>query len=148
MSDSALRGTFEEAVETAIAAFPGNRFAGLIDAGQLTMPHYHRLLLMIFHQTFRAPQSFALAGAMMHGRQLEARNYLIAHAAEEHTHWQWALNDLDKTGYTGPDPRAAPPPPACAAYIAFNYYIALQHPIARLAIAAVLDHIRTHFHLK
>ena len=31
------------------------------------------------------------------------------------------------------------PPPACAAYIAFNYYIALQHPIARLAIAVVLE---------
>ena len=130
---------FEQSVAAAIAVFPGNRFTQLIDEERIVVADYHRLLLMIFHQTFRAPQSFALAGAMMPERHLAARNYLITHAAEEHTHWQWALNDLEQTGYVGADPRLSTPPPACAAYIGFNYYVSLQHPIARLAIASVLE---------
>lgn len=133
------RVAFESAVAQAIEAFPANSLARRIEAAEFGFPEYHRLLNTIFHQTFRAPQSFALAGAMMPSHHLTARNYLIRHAAEEHTHWEWALNDLEKTGYAGPDPREEVPSPACAAYIGFNYFIALQHPIARLSIAAVLE---------
>ncbi len=133
------KADFQHCVSAAIESFPTNAMARKIDAGTFTMADYHQLLLMIFHQTYRTPQSFALAGAMMDDKHIEVRSYLIAHAAEEQDHWKWALNDLEKTGYTGPDPRESLPSPAAAAYIAFNYFIALQQPVARLGIASVLE---------
>jgi hypothetical protein len=133
------RARFDAAVKGGIEAFLGTDLAASIDAGRFTLADYHRLLLILFHQTFRAPQSFALAGAMMADQHIDARNYLIQHAADEHLHWQWILNDLKSTGFTGDDPRLSVPPPACVAYISFNYFIALQVPVARLAIASVLE---------
>ncbi len=51
------------------------------------------------------------------------------------------MDDLKATGYTGPDLRSEPPHYSTQAYIGLNYYIAEQVPIARLAIAAVLEGI-------
>lgn len=129
---------FRTVVYEAIQGFSANPMFRRIDEGRLTISDYHRLLLVIFHQTFRSPQSFALAGAMVADVHLDARNYLIRHSQEELLHWQWALSDLQSTGYPE-DPREQPPTPACAAYIGFNYFIALRFPLARLAIAAVLE---------
>jgi len=51
------------------------------------------------------------------------------------------LNDLQNTGYAKEDVRSSLPLPACQNYVAFNYYVALKMPIARLAIATVLEGI-------
>lgn len=132
---------FMETVQAAVDRFPGNRMCARLDAGAFTMPDYHAILLMIFHQTFEGPSTFALAGAHCAPRRHEVRDYLLHHADEEKAHWQWVINDLRRTGYAGPDPRDLFPQPACQAYIAFNVYTALRNPMARLAIAATLESI-------
>ncbi|MBS0367469.1 MAG: iron-containing redox enzyme family protein [Proteobacteria bacterium] len=130
---------FESKVTALVEQFPTNRLMTILDQGAFTMSSYHALLLTLFHQVQNGPGTFALAGAMLPPHLWEARHYLLHHADEEKTHWQWILNDLEATGYAGSDPRETAPRPACAAYIAYNYYIALRNPIARLAIASVLE---------
>ena len=132
---------FEIRVNELVAQFPDNRLVRLLEHNEVTMTHYHSLLLMLFHQVQNTSGSFAMAGAMLPPRMWEARHYLFHHADEEKTHWQWILNDLASTGYKGNDPREISPPAASAAYIAYGYYVALRQPIARLAVAAVLEGI-------
>jgi len=132
---------FELKVNDLVAQFPENQFMKRLDRNELNRSHYQSLLLMLLHQTVNGPGALAMAGAMLPPSMWEARQYLLHHADEEKTHWQWILNDLSSTGYSGSDPRESPPHPACAAYIGYNYYIALRYPIARLAIAAVLEGI-------
>lgn len=138
MSD---RRSFIDAVGEAIAAFPENRICRRLDEGRLEMADYHALLRMLFHQTWEGPATFALAGAHCDPRHERARAYLIHHADEEKLHYQWVINDLRATGDVGPDPRTTLPAPACQAYVAFNWFVATRAPIARLAIAAVLEGI-------
>lgn len=133
--------TIEEAVET----FPKNGMCRLLESEQFSMSHYHSILQMIFHQTFQGPSTFALAGAHCDLRLHEVRDYLLHHADEEKSHWQWVISDLRKTGYTGPDPKDTFPETACQAYIAFNVYTAVKFPLARLAIAAVLESIGANY---
>ncbi len=135
------REQFLEAVQQAVEGFPRNRVCSRLDAGQFSMSDYHAILLMIFHQTFEGPSTFALAGAHCSPRLHEVRDYLLQHADEEKSHWEWVINDLRNTGYAGPDPRTLFPRPACQAYIAFNVYTAIRMPVARLAIAATLESI-------
>lgn len=128
-------------VENAITVFQQNRLCQKIDSGNLEMSDYHKILRMIFHQTFEGPSTFALAGVNCTNQFQTAKDYLLHHANEEKTHWQWVLNDLAQTGYQGEEVKGSLPLPACQNYIAFNYYVALKMPIARLAIAAVLEGI-------
>lgn len=139
--DLETRDAFLRLVDEGVAAFPRNRICLLADAGTLTREDYHQILLMIFHQTFEGPSTFALAGAHCPPRYHEARDYLLHHADEEKAHWQWVINDLRNTGYTGPDPRTLFARPACQAYVAFNVYTAMRAPLARLGIAMVLESI-------
>ena len=132
---------FRAAVEAAVAGFPENAVCQALDAETFEMEDYHRLLLTLFHQTFEGPGTFALAGFQAPMRFETARHYLMHHAEEESEHWRWVINDLKRTGYTGPDPRQTYPSPETQAYVAFNVYTATRHPIARLAIAAVLEGI-------
>jgi len=132
---------FLKIVDEAVSAFPDNNICRVADSGDLKMEQYHAILLMIFHQTFHGPSTFALAGANCDPRWHHARDYLLHHAAEERSHWQWVINDLQNTGYTGPSPLELFPKPACQAYVAFNTYTAMRAPIARLAIATVLESI-------
>jgi long-chain acyl-CoA synthetase len=135
------RESFLQVMEAAVAAFPDNRLCRKLDAGALTLADYQSLLRMLFHQTFEGPSTFALAAAHCAPRHQQARDYLIAHAEEEKSHWQWVINDLRATGDHGPDPRTLFAEPACAAYVAFNVYTAIRQPLARLGIAAVLEGI-------
>lgn len=96
---------------------------------------------MIFHQTFEGPSTFALAGAHCNPKEHIVRDYLLHHADEEKSHWEWVISDLKNSGYKGADPRSLFPQPACQAYIAFNVYTAIRAPIARLGIASVLESI-------
>lgn len=133
--------TFLQTVERSVELFPQNGMCRLLDAGKFSMGNYHSILLMIFHQTYEGPSTFSLAAAHCPLNQSQAREYLQAHADEEKLHWQWVINDLKNTGYAGPDPRQNFPQTACQAYVAFNVYTAMRAPLARLAIAVVLESI-------
>ncbi len=124
-----------------VAAFLDNGMIARLEARDLEMADYHRLLLTLFHQTYEGPSTFALAGFHTPLHFEDAREYLMHHAEEEAEHWKWVITDLKKTGYEGPDPRSFFPCPATQAYVAFNVYTATRHPLARLAIAAVLEGI-------
>ena len=133
------RADFLKVVESAVARFPENRLCRKVDEGTLVVEDYHAILLMIFHQTFEGPSTFALAGSLCPKKHYKVRDYLLLHADEEKSHWEWVIEDLKNTGYKGPDPRETFPQPACQAYVAFNVYTALRFPIARLGIATVLE---------
>jgi hypothetical protein len=135
------RESFLAACAVAVAGFPENRLCRRLDAGELTLPDYRALLRMLFHQAFEGPSTFALAAAHCPARHFRARDYLLAHADEEKSHWEWILADLRAVDDPLPDPRTQLPAPACAAYVAFNVYTALRYPLARLGIAAVLEGI-------
>jgi len=130
-----------EAVDEAIEAFPHNRLCQRVDAGTLELKHYHAILTTIFHQTYSSPYTFARAAVNCSWRCEAAKDYLLRHAEEERTHWRWVLNDLSSTGHEGPSPRAGFPHQTCQAYIGLNYYMADEMPVARLAVAAVLEGI-------
>ena len=132
---------FRETVDRAIEAFPHNRVCTLVDRDAFELTDYHKVLRMIFHQVREGPFAFALAGVNCPPHMRTAKEYLLHHADEEKLHWRWILNDLEKTGYTGDSLESSFPLPAAQNYISFNYYIALKLPIARLAIATVLEGI-------
>lgn len=132
---------FELTVTAAINGFPSARLLQRADTGQVEMRHYHAILSTLFHQTYSSPYTFARAAVNCSWHHEGAKEYLLRHAEEERTHWRWILDDLKATGYTGPDLRHEPPHYSAQAYIGLNYYIAEQVPIARLAIAAVLEGI-------
>src|SRR5689334_19374466 len=131
----------KQVVKDGVEAFRTNRMCQLVDQNQFTLDHYHSLLLMIFHQTFHGPSTFALSSAHCDPRYYEVRDYLMHHADEEKNHWEWVISDLKTTGYTGSDPRQIFPRTACQSYVSFNIYVSLKHPVARLAIAAMLESI-------
>ena len=138
MSD---RETFRKAVAEGVSGFPDNAICRALDDGTIEMADYHRLLSTLFQQTYEGPGTFALAGFSCPHRFERARQFLVHHAEEEQDHWRWVVNDLKRTGYAGPDPRETYPCPDTQAYVAFNVYTATRHPVARLAIAAVLEGI-------
>jgi hypothetical protein len=132
---------FRAVVRRQIDAFPDNALVRLIDSKQIEMRHYHVVLTTIFHQTRSGPYTFALAAANCPWRFEIAKEYLLRHAEEERSHWRWVLDDLRSTGYRGPDPSAMHPPATAAAYSALNVAAATAMPLARLAMAAVLEGI-------
>ena len=135
------RVTFERTVAAAIEEFPRGRLLQRADSGNVEMKHYHAILSTLFHQTYSGPYTFAKAAANCSWRQETAKEYLLRHAEEERTHWRWILDDLQATGYAGPDLRKEPPHYSAQAYVGLNYYIAEHVPVARLATAAVLEGI-------
>src|SRR5262245_22395358 len=122
---------FRAAVRDGVEEIGGNRLFTKLEDGRFTVADYHALLTTIFHQTYHAAATFALAGAHCDPNLPGIRDYLIEHASEERLHWQWVLQDLAATGHPGPDPRSSFPPPACQDYLAFNYYVAVRYPVAR-----------------
>lgn len=135
------RVTFESIVADQIAQFPNSRLCRRVEAGSVAMNHFHAILMTLFHQTYNGPYTFARAAVNCDWRHEMAKEYLLRHAEEERTHWRWVLDDLRATDYAGPSPRDLPPHPTCTAYLGLNYFIADHVPVARLAIAAVLEGI-------
>jgi hypothetical protein len=76
------------------------------------------------------------------------RTYLFHHAEEEKNHWVWILEDLESTGYKGKDPRGDFPNWAAQAYLSYGVYLSFFNPLARLAMANVLEGISGQFGLK
>src|SRR4030095_3509171 len=131
-----LRNTTDQA----IGQFPENLVCRKVDTGDFELADYQKILRMIFHQVREGPFTFAMAGVNCGPHQRGAKEYLLHHAEEEKLHWRWVVNDLKETGYQS-NPESLLPLPACQDFISFNYYIALKMPIARIAIAMVLEGI-------
>jgi hypothetical protein len=136
---------FHREVTAAIAAFPSAKLVQRVADGSVCLAHYHAILTTLFHQTYSSPYTFAKAAANCPWAHEGAKEYLLRHAEEERSHWRWVLDDLKATAYAGPDPRQQFPHPNCEAYISFNERIAEHMPIARLAIASVLEGIGAAF---
>ncbi len=130
---------FSTLVRTLVESFPTNATCRKLDSGAFGMDDYHFFLNMIFHQTFVGPSTFSLAGGQCDHRRFELRDYLMEHAEEERSHWRWVIEDLQNTGFAGPDPRSRFPYPACQRFVAFNTYCAVRMPAARLGNAAFLE---------
>lgn len=131
-----------ETAETIVELFPKNQVCRRIDSQEFQMQDYHKILLMLFHQVSETSSSYSLAAANLDlFRHDAAKDYLMLHAEEEKSHWHWCLNDLNETGYTGKDPSQLLPSPECSSYIAFSFYVAFRVPLARLAIAYVIESI-------
>ena len=136
---------FLDVVQRQVALFSAAPPLQKLKKGDFALADYHRALLTIFHQVYESASTFSLAAAFMESCRCEAKAYLMQHAEEEKLHWRWIISDLRNTGYDGPDPRTLPPASSAAAYIGYNYYIALKFPLGRLAIAATLESIGANF---
>ena len=130
-----------QTVAQAIAEFEKNTAFAAVERGEFTRQDYQQLLLHLFYQTYEGPSSFALAGVNCALQNKAASEYLLAHAEEENLHYRWVIDDLKSVGYTGPSPVDLTPPPDTLAYVSFNFYIAQRQPLARFAIATVLEGI-------
>ena len=111
----------------------------LIDNNEFEMEHLHNLLNSLFHQVYNGSASFALAGSMCDSRFFKIREYLFHHAEEEQDHWKWIIQNLRDTGFEGADPRETFPSFQTQAYVSFAMYLAHKQPVARLAMAFVLE---------
>lgn len=136
---------FRDTVGDHVAAFKAAGLVKRVERDDVSLTHYHAILTTLFHQTRSSPFTFAEAAANCDWRHEAAKEYLLQHAEEERTHWRWVLNDLRNSGYDGPDPRSLFPHPTCEAYISFNERVAKRMPVARLAIACVLEGIGAAF---
>src|SRR5688500_7822036 len=88
------RNELQSRAAKAIENFRENRIFQTLDSGPITKADYQSLLLMIFHQTFEVPGTFALAGVNCSTRFQQVKEYLFHHADEEKSHWQWVIDDL------------------------------------------------------
>ena len=138
---SGLAMTFDGAVKAQIAAFPSARLIRRVEAGSVTMAHYHAILRTLFHQSYHGPYNMALAAVRCAWRHEAAKEFLLKHAEEESAHWRWVIDDLRATGYVGPSPRDELPHPTCEAYVSFAERVSEQAPYARLATNSVLEGI-------
>ncbi len=116
-----------------------NAIIDLIDNNEIELEHFHCLLNTLFHQVYTSSTSFALAGVMCDNRYFKIREYLFHHAEEEQDHWKWIVQNLRDTGFGGPDPREIFPSFHTQSYISFAMYLAHKQPVARLAMAFVLE---------
>jgi hypothetical protein len=131
--------TVRDAALGAIREFyTGNRVLSAISEGAWMREDYARLLLNLYHQVQTGTLSFGVAAAACDGRRARLREYLLAHAAEEIRHYEWAHADLRSIGIEQ-DPAQALPSPEVLAFIAFNHFMATFLPPARLASSAVLE---------
>ncbi|MEQ9328412.1 MAG: hypothetical protein RJQ21_14090 [Rhodospirillales bacterium] len=139
------RQEFLNIVNDAVIRFPDNRMCQRVIAGEMSLPDYHNLLLTLFHQVYEAPTSMALAAATCDPEQEVAKEYLLMQADQAKEQWKLIKTDLDATGFAGPDPHNQFPSPPCQAYVAFNFYIAVKAPMARIATGLVLKTIGASF---
>jgi len=136
---------FLDVIQKQVELFSELMLLKRLDAGTFSLSDYQRILLRLFHQVCESANTFSLAATFVEPARFEVKSYLMRHAEEEKLHWQWILSDLRNTGYSGVDPLISLPYPEVAAYIGYNYYVALKCPIGRLAIAAMLESIGANF---
>lgn len=133
---------FRQARDASIEKFVNdNALLTSIDEGSVNVQDYRGLLSALHYQTLKSPVSFAIAGARC-CRQEYSRavaDYLIHHANDENGHHKWLESDAEHVGGMTYCPDTEFPPTASAVYVAFNFYIAEEFPVGRLAIASVLE---------
>lgn len=139
------RKDFTDALNDITLGFPDNQAARRILNGAFELSDYHALLLALFHTTYEGPSISALAASHLPEGYEAARQALLANAAQAGGQWQWVLEDLRNTEFGGPDPRTTFPGTEAQAYVAYNYYIAIKAPPARLGILAVIDSLAAGF---
>lgn len=139
------RKDFIDALNDITLAFPDNQSARRILTGEFELSDYHGLLLSLFHTTYEGPSISALAASHLPDGFETARQALLRNAAQASAHWEWILDDLARTGFEGPDPRSTFPGTDAQAYVAYNYYVAIKAPVARLGVLSVIDAIATNF---
>jgi pyrroloquinoline quinone (PQQ) biosynthesis protein C len=109
-------------------------------AGEPDLAIYRRYLTNVFHYACHSAEVIALAGARCARSNPHASRYLLKHAEEEMGHEAWALDDLSALGVDEAAVRASRPVPACAAMIAFEYYVAGRaNPIGLFGWLYVLE---------
>jgi pyrroloquinoline quinone (PQQ) biosynthesis protein C len=109
-------------------------------AGEPDLALYGRYLTNVFHYACHSAEVIALAGARCARSHPDASRYLLHHAEEEMGHELWALDDLKALGIHDQAARATRPVPACAAMIAFEYYIAgRDNPVGLFGWLYVLE---------
>jgi pyrroloquinoline quinone (PQQ) biosynthesis protein C len=109
-------------------------------AGEPDLAIYRRYLTNVFHYACHSAEVIALAGARCARSHPDASRYLLHHAEEEMGHEAWALDDLSALGIDEAAVRASRPVPACAAMIAFEYYVAGRaNPIGLFGWLYVLE---------
>jgi hypothetical protein len=99
--------SFEAAVRALVAQGANIPLLRRVDEGRVTIHDYHSVLTTLFHQVSSSSSTFALAASQLDQDYWEAKAYLLHHADEEKTHWQWILSDLRETGFTGVMPDQA-----------------------------------------
>ncbi len=139
------RSEFLQLVEREVEAFPKAKLLQKVLNKTVTIDDYHKALISIYHQSRTSPLTFALAATSCQAHHWEIQSYLLRHADEEKTHWQWCLTDLEKTGYRGPAAPETFPTAATSAYIAFNYFVSTYMPAARLGIAMMLESLGANY---
>ncbi|MFA7429360.1 MAG: hypothetical protein WCZ23_04285 [Rhodospirillaceae bacterium] len=139
------RKDFIDALNDITLAFPDNQSARRILTGEFELSDYHGLLLSLFHTTYEGPAISALAASHLPDGYESARQALLRNAAQAGNHWEWILDDLTRTGFEGPDPRTTFPGTEAQAYVAYNYYVAIKAPVARLGVLSVIDAIAANF---
>jgi Iron-containing redox enzyme len=134
-----------KASQRAIEGFSGNRVFVNLKEGTWDEKQYHGLLLTLLYQVYQGTMSFAAAAANCPPRLTMLREFLVHHAHEEMPHYKWIIDDLNSTGYQGPDPLTLLPPPSTLAYVSFNINNAQHAPGSRLASSIVLEGIGQRF---
>lgn len=139
------RRDFLSALSTATLSFPDNLAARRMIAGTFGRDDYHRLLLSLHHIARSVPVSTRRAAERCPAPLHLARAFLEDNASRVARHPALLADDLAASGYAGPPPQDTAPGVATAAYIAFNADLAEHHPLARLAVIAVMDAISASF---
>ncbi len=131
--------TMREAAQASIKEFyTGNRVLTAIAEGVWTREDYARLLFNLFHQVHTGTLSFGVAAAHCRPQWVQLREYLLAHAAEEMRHYEWARQDLRSIGVET-EPAETLPSPEVLAFVSLNHFAAGFLAPARLASSAVLE---------
>lgn len=131
-----LKAEVDEAIES---FFRPNAFLDAIEDASLTRADYGGLLQNLFHQVELGAISLARAAVNCPNDAVEMRSFLLAHAAEETTHTNWARLDLLALDPKYGEPTQRTPSHSAMMFVSFNDYLSTNFPFARLATSAVLE---------
>ena len=101
---------------------------------------YVAYLTNVQHYARYSPMIMAAAGSRCSSTHPELALYLFRHAAEEHGHDDWALQDLDRLGVSPEAAQDARPVPACAAMVGYVQSLAnCENPAAVFGWMYILE---------
>jgi len=130
--DQAIR-SFEE----------NNNFLDLIKSSDVTQSQYRCLLHHLYYQVLKSSVSFATAGANCLRREKwqEAGEYLIHHANDEKSHYNWIVDDASAFG--GLNRNSSPPVASISYHFSFftshvetdeKHIVEIENVVSRLQL--------------